>query len=385
MSRVRVCLLADAMDDVPPRGLARYTRGLCGALLESGAVDLELVTHDPSETGVARGPYRRASLTARREIAREQIELPRLLSRHGAAVLHAPANRGLPVWAPCATVVTRHDVIERMFPTEPRASWRARLRTRYADEIAMRRATIVVTVSETSRADIARHWPGCASRTVVAGEGIESRFFAGATAAQTEELRQRHGLPRTFVLYVGGFEPRKEVPTLIAAVARCARPDVGLVLAGAMGPWREPIARAIAAAGIAPRVRALDFVDDAELPTLYAAADAVVCPSRYEGFGLPAVEAMAAGAPVIVSSGGALAETVGGAAPVFSVGDASALALALERVLSDRPYAATLVERGRRRAEEHRWDRVVPRYLSVYHRASHTGGVLPPATQPVPA
>ncbi len=385
MSRVRVCLLADAMDDVPPRGLARYTRGLCGALLESGAVDLDLVTHDPAGARGARALGRGARLIARREIAREQIELPRLLARHGAAVLHAPANRGLPIWAPCPTVVTRHDVIERMFPSEPRASLRSRLRTRYADEIAMRRATIVVTVSETSRADIARHWPGCASRTVVAGEGIESRFFSGVATAEVERLRQRHGLPPAFVLYVGGFEPRKDVPTLIAAMAACPVPDVGLVLVGALGPWRESIARAIAASGIAPRVRALDFVDDAELPVLYAAARAVVCPSRYEGFGLPAVEAMAAGVPVIVSSGGALAETAGGAAPVFPVGDAPALALALERVLTDRPYAATLVERGRRRAEAHRWERVVPRYLSVYHRASHTGGVRPPATQPVPA
>ena len=385
MSRVRVCLLADAMDDVPPRGLARYTRGLCGALLESGAVDLELVTHAPSGARAAPESRGRVRLVGRREIAREQIELPRLLSRHGASVLHAPANRGLPIWAPCPTVVTRHDVIERMFPTEPPASRRARLRMLYADEIAMRRATIVVTVSQTSRADIARHWPGCARRTVVAGEGIESRFFSGVAAAETERLRQHHGLPRAFVLYVGGFEPRKDVPTLVAAVARCAVPDVGLVLVGAMGSWREAIARAIVTAGIAPRVRALDFVDDAELPALYAAASAVVCPSRYEGFGLPVVEAMAVGTPVIVSTGGALPETAGGAAPVFPVGDAPALAMALERVLSERAYAATLVERGRRRAEEHRWQRVVPCYLAVYHRASHTDGVRPPATQPVPA
>lgn len=384
MSRVRVCLLADAMHDVPPRGLARYTRGLCAALLASGAVDLELATHDPDGLRAAAQQVRGARLVARREIAREQLELPRLLARRGVAVLHAPANRGLPLWAPCPTVVTRHDVIERMFAPEPPASWRTRWRTLYADEIAMRRATIVATVSETSRADITRRWPGCARRTIVAGEGVESRFFEGVAAAEGDDLCRRRALPRPFVLYVGGFEPRKDVPTLIAAVAACGVRDAALVLVGAMGRWRERIERAIASTGLAGRVRALDFVDDAELPVLYAQAGVVVCPSRYEGFGLPVVEAMAAGTPVIVSSGGALPEIAGDAALVFPAGDAAALAVALERVLTDRALAQRLVERGARRAHEHRWERVVARYVSIYHQAG-PGGALPPAAQPVPA
>jgi glycosyltransferase involved in cell wall biosynthesis len=382
MSRVRVCLLADAMHDTPPRGLARYTRGLCTALLESGTVDLELVTHDPA--GIRGTAVRGARLTARREVAREQIELPRLLARRGAAVLHAPANRGLPLWAPCPTVVTRHDVIERMFPAEPPGSWRARCRRLYADEIAMRRATIVATVSQTSRSDIVRRWPGLASRLTVAGQGIEPRFFAGVAVAEREELRRRRELPSAFVLYVGGFEPRKDVGTLVAAVGACGVRDVGLVLVGAMGPWRGAIERAVASAQLSSRVRVLDFVEDGELPGLYATARVVVCPSRYEGFGLPVVEAMAAGTPVIVSNGGALPEIAGDAATVFPVGDAAALARAVERVLTERAWAEALVERGRQRAESHRWERVVARYVSIYHQVGRSGA-LPPAPQPVPA
>ncbi|HEX2439430.1 MAG TPA: glycosyltransferase family 1 protein [Methylomirabilota bacterium] len=384
MSRVRVCLLADALHDVPPRGLARYTRGLCTALLESGTIDLELITHDPAGVRAAGTVLRGARLTARREVAREQIELPRLLARRGAAVLHAPANRGLPLWAPCPTVVTRHDVIERMFPAEPASSWRARCRTLYADEIAMRRATIVATVSQTSRGDIVRRWPGLASRLVVAGQGIEARFFAGVATAEREQLRRRRDLPPRFVLYVGGFEPRKDVATLIAAVGACRVTGIGLVLVGATGPWRGPIERAVAGARLQDRVRLLEFVGDDELPALYAAAAVVVCPSRYEGFGLPVVEAMACGTPVIVSRGGALPEIAGEAAAVFPVGDAGALARTLERVLTEQTWAEALVERGLRRAEDHRWERVVARYVSIYHQVGRSGA-LPPAAQPVPA
>ncbi len=381
MSRLRVALLADAMCDPRPRGLARYTRGLGLALLESGAIDLELVTHaEPAGGGLP--PARCSRLTARREIVREQLELPRLLARSRADVLHAPANRGLPVWAPCPTVVTRHDVIERVFAPDRRGSRRDRWRMLYADAIAMWRATVVATVSETSRRDIVRQWPGCRRRTLVAGEGVESRFFDPVATAVTERLRQRYRLPRSFVLYVGGFEPRKDVPTLIGALAASGVKDAGLVLAGAVGRWSERVAAAVTSAGIAERTRVLGFVEDAELPALYAAADCVVCPSRYEGFGLPVVEAMAAGTAAIVSDGGALPEVVGDAAPVFPAGDTAALAAAIARVLTDSRYATSLVEQGRRRAQVYRWERVVPRYVGLYRRLAGAGTV-PPAAQPV--
>jgi glycosyltransferase involved in cell wall biosynthesis len=128
----------------------------------------------------------------------------------------------------------------------------------------------------------------------------------------------------------------------------------------------------------------LEFVADDELPALYAAARVLVCPSRYEGFGLPVVEAMAVGTPVIVSGGGALPEITGDAGDVFPVGDAAALARALERVLTERAWSDALVERGLRRAQDHRWERVVARYVSIYHQVGRSGA-LPPTAQPVPA
>jgi glycosyltransferase involved in cell wall biosynthesis len=379
--RVRVALLGDAMCDPRPRGLARYTRGLCTALLESGEVDLELVVQ-VSPGVIALPPARVSRLTASRELVREQVELPRLLSRRQIDVLHAPANRGLPVWAPCPTVVTRHDVIERMFAPEHRGSRRGRLRMLYSDAISMRRATVVTTVSETSQRDIERQWPGCRGRTLVAGEGVDARFFDPRLGEAAEPVRARLQLPGAFVLYVGGFEPRKDVATLIAAMATCRVRDLGLVLAGALGPWRQRILTALATAGIADRTRLLDFVGDEDLPGLYAAARCVVCPSRYEGFGLPVIEAMATGRPAVVSDGGALPEVTGGAAAVFAAGDALALTAALEQVLTDSRLATRLIEQGRRRAEDYRWERVVARYVSLYRRMSGADAV-PPATQPV--
>jgi glycosyltransferase involved in cell wall biosynthesis len=369
------------MCDPRPRGLARYTRGLCTALLESGEVDLELVVQVPPG-GSALPPARVSRLTASRELVREQVELPRLLARRQIDVLHAPANRGLPVWAPCPTVVTRHDVIERMFAPEYRGSRRGLLRMLYSDAISMRRATVVTTVSETSQRDIERQWPGCRGRTLVAGEGVDARFFDPRLGGAAEPVRARLQLPSVFVLYVGGFEPRKDVATLIAAMGTCRVRDLGLVLAGALGPWRQRILTALAAAGIADRTRLLDFVGDEDLPGLYAAARCVVCPSRYEGFGLPVIEAMATGRPAVVSDGGALPEVTGGAAAVFAAGDALALTAALEQVLTDSRLATRLIEQGRRRAEDYRWERVVGRYVSLYRRMSGADAV-PPATQPV--
>jgi glycosyltransferase involved in cell wall biosynthesis len=371
------------MCDPRPRGLARYTRGLCVALLESGEIDLELVTR-AEPAGGALPPAPRSRLTAAREIVREQLELPRLLSRRRAAVLHAPANRGLPAWAPCPTVLTRHDVIEQMFAPDHVESRRARLRRRYADAIAMRRAAVVVTVSETSQRDIVRQWPGCRRRTLLAGEGVESRFFEPVASAATERLRRRYRLPRPCVLYVGGFEPRKDLGTLISGFAATGAGDAGLVLAGPVGRWGEGLGAALAAAGIADRARVLDFVADEDLPALYAAADCFVCPSRYEGFGLPVVEAMAAGTPAIVSDGGALPEVAGDGAAVFPVGDAGALATAIERVLTDSRAAARLAEQGRRRAEAYRWERVVPRYVGLYRRTV-SAGTASAAAPPVSA
>jgi alpha-1,3-rhamnosyl/mannosyltransferase len=130
------------------------------------------------------------------------------------------------------------------------------------------------------------------------------------------------------------------------------------------------------------RTRVLDFVGDDDLPGLYAAARCFACPSRYEGFGLPVIEAMATGTPAIVSDGGALPEVAGGAAAVFPAGDAAALASAIEQVLTDSRLATRLIEQGRRRAEEYRWERVVGRYVSLYRRLSGADAV-PPATQPV--
>jgi glycosyltransferase involved in cell wall biosynthesis len=381
MSRVRVGLLADALCDPRPRGLARYTRGLCLALLECPDVELELVTQLPL-AGAGLPPVALSRLTARRELLREQVELPRLLARRQIDVLHAPANRGLPAWAPCPTVLTRHDAIERMFAPEGPGSRRARLRMLYSDAISMRRAAAVATVSETSRQDIERQWPGCRSRTLLVGEGVEPRFFELAAAATVDRVRRRHGLPPRFVLYVGGFEPRKDVATLIRAVAACPVQGVGLVLAGALGRWHDRTMAELARVGLVERTRVLDFVADEDLPALYAAAACLVCPSRYEGFGLPVVEAMAARTPTIVSDGGALPETAGGAAAVFPAGDVTALASALEQVLTDRPFAAGLIEQGWRRAEAYRWERVVTRYVSLYHRLSGTGAT-PPATRPV--
>jgi len=166
-------------------------------------------------------------------------------------------------------------------------------------------------------------------------------------------------------------EPRKNHVTLIAAYGRLRR-EIGLphelVIAGAKGWLYEPIYAAPAAKGLADHVRFLGLVDDKDLPALYAAADAFAFPSLYEGFGLPPLEAMACGVPVIVANNSSLPEVVGDAALLVDARDEAGLAAALERVLSDGDLRSALRARGRRQAATYTWQRAAAKLLSVYRR-----------------
>jgi len=155
--------------------------------------------------------------------------------------------------------------------------------------------------------------------------------------------------------------------TLVEAYAACNRPDVRCVIAGSTRGELAGVKRRISAHGLHHgRVALLGEIDDQDVPALYASAACFVYPSRYEGFGLQAIEAMAMGVPVIASDGGALPEVVGDAGLIFPVGDAQALAGRLAMLFDDANLLARLVRRGRTRAEDFRWQKVIPNYLDLY-------------------
>ena len=294
----------------------------------------------PGAYAVARPPR---ALAHRAGQAWEQAVLPLLAARRRAPLVYGPANLAPLAWP--RNVVVLHDVAALRHPEWYSASYVAWQR-RIVPAIA-RRASALVTVSEFSRGQIAETLGiDPASIAVIAG-GVDERFVPDADAVGA---RRALGLERPYVLTLATRYGRKNPAALGPAARRLVEAGVELVAAGGERPHMRA---APAAAG----VRTLGYVPDALLPGLFAGARAFVLPSRDEGFGLPALEAMAAGVPVVAGDSGALPETCGGAALLVDPDDATAIADALARLLLDEAERERLRSAGLERARSLSWDR----------------------------
>ncbi|HWM10764.1 MAG TPA: glycosyltransferase family 1 protein [Solirubrobacteraceae bacterium] len=268
----------------------------------------------------------------------EQVVLPAHVRRLGARVLLCPAN--LAPLASARTVVVIHDAAPLRHPgwySRAYAAWQRLLLPAVA-----RRAARVVTVSEFARAELAELLGVDAA--VVPG-GVDERF---TPEADPEPARRAHGLTRPYVLCVASQTARKNLAALVPAARALAPEGVEVVVAGGHRPQfaREEGLEAL---------RLLGHVDDALLPGLYAGARAFALPSLYEGFGLPVLEAMAAGTPVVAADAAALPETCGGAA-VLAPPDGDAFATALAALLADDGERGRLRAAGLERAARFSWD-----------------------------
>jgi len=300
----------------------------------------------------------------------EQAAVPLLTAARGAELLHVP------YWAPPAltrvpVVATIHDVIPALLP-EYRGSRLVAAYTRLVSFTA-RRARRLIVDSECSKRDLVRVVGVAPERVDViplAANPLFRPLDAGAAAAA---CRQRWNLERSFLLYVGGNDVRKNLPTLLRAwsIAAARLSDHELVIAGAMRnePPFFPDIRGLAAQLALPRLRFLGSVLDAEKHLLFAACTAFVWPSRYEGFGLPPLEAMQAGAPVISSDSSSMPEVVGQAGLLVPPDDVGALTAALVNVASDLQLQTQLRAKGLARAAAFTWRRTAELTLESYRRA----------------
>lgn len=304
-----------------------------------------------------------------------QLVLPRLLERHRPDLFHA--SLFLPPFAarvPCIVNVYDLTVYRHPESMEDRNRWFLRLLLPWA----VRRAERVVTLSESMRREIESRWPHVAGKVAVV-PGAPTLFsgspVARSAAGGADRILARLGVRRPYLLCVGTLEPRKNIARLLAAfdlLRKTGGGDHQLVLVGQAGWGMRGILGAMEACQAREAVRWIGYVEDEVLAVLYRNAEVFVYPSLYEGFGLPPLEAMAAGTCVVSSGGGSLAECLGDAAVGFDPLDPHSIASALGRVLRDADLRREYARKGKERAAGYGWDRSARMMLEVYR--DHTGG-----------
>lgn len=318
-------------------GIGTYIRGLVGALVELGG-DERYVAFAPAEASVPHG-IEHVAVDAPHYSLRELVAIGRAATEARIDVLHAP-HYVVP-FTRVPLVVTIHDLIHLH---QPLRNPLAKLYARTMIGRAMRNSARVLTVSETVKRELVGVFRCPQQKIVVTPNGIDARFRPGEPPSPE----------RRYFLYVGNDKPHKRVDLLVDAfeLVQRSRPEVQLILAGA------PFAR------FEGRATLRGFVDDAELPSLYRGALALVLPSAEEGFGLPAAEAMACGTPVITSKASSLVEITGDAA--LHAESRDELAAAMRRIADDAELRALLASRGVARAGHFTWRTCAERTRDAY-------------------
>jgi glycosyltransferase involved in cell wall biosynthesis len=293
-------------------------------------------------------------------------ERPRLELFFGGKLdlTHSPTPLLLP--ARGRKVVTVYDLFFLDFPDKADRQARAHFARRIAS--ALERADGIVTISRFTRDELLAKFDLPEAKVRVIHLGIDPRFGESLAEPELRGLSERYRLPGEYLLFAGALEPRKNLPILVESFARVRdrRPGCGLVLAGRAGADLRAVEAKIASLRLDGAVRILGYVPEPELRGLYQAAAGFVYPSACEGFGLPLLEAMAAGCPVAASAAGAIPEVAGEAALLFPPGDAEACAAALLRLLEDETLRRSLIDRGRRRVREFSWTRTARETLAFY-------------------
>jgi glycosyltransferase involved in cell wall biosynthesis len=283
-----------------------------------------------------------------------------------ADVYHFP-NFVLPPLKRGKSVVTIHDMSFLRFPEFAEERNRRRLVAGIRDTAA--RADAIVTISEFSAREISELLSVRPDRIFPIHLGV-SQTLKPAAPDDILGARRRLGIDRPYLLTVGTLEPRKNVPFLIDVFETLTDFDGDLVIAGGLGWKYEPILERIRRSPKAGAIRVIGHADDELLCPLYSGAQAFLCTSFYEGFGLPPLEAMACGAPVISSTGGSLSEVLGDGAVLLARFEADRWAAEIRRVLHDTAARTGLIERGRRQAAKYQWADTARRTWEIYKKVA---------------
>jgi glycosyltransferase involved in cell wall biosynthesis len=365
---VRVAIDARKLHDF---GIGTYIRNLLRHLARIDQLNEYVLLCGAADLGIVDqlGPNFRAVLEPSPNYSlREQIHVPWVLRRVRPDVFHAP-HYVLPPAVRCRTVVTIHDCIHLMFPQylPNRAAYAY---AKAAMWNAAKRSDRILTVSEASKRDILHFFDVPPEKVVVVYNAIDEHFWSTPHEEDVARVRERYQLEHDFVLYVGNIKPHKNLVRLIEAFDELRKQgdfdELKLLIIGDEISRLPALRRAVHSHKLHKHVRFLGYLRDETLAILYRLAAVFVFPSLYEGFGLPPLEAMASGTPVVTSNTSSLPEVAGDAAVLVDPNDPHAIMDGIRRVLSDPALAQELRMKGLVRAREFSWERSVARTCELY-------------------
>ncbi len=296
----------------------------------------------------------------------EQFCLPFILKKRKIDLIHGP-RAVLPLLCRIKSVVTIHDLAflfrPDFMPFNPIRYW----------DIFVKRSVLkadhVIAVSENTKRDLVRSLSVPASKITVTYEGCNGNFKLISESRTLARISQKYGLPRRFILYVGTIEPRKNLNVLLFALEMLKRKhgiSAKLVMVGKKGWFYSDFFNTIYKLKLQDDITLLGYVQAEDLPYIYNLADVFVYPSKYEGFGLPLLEAMACGVPVISSNTSSIPEILGDAGSLFSPDDPGQLSESILEILGNEALRAKMVLGGFRRAQLFSWQETAQRTLNIY-------------------
>ncbi len=377
---------------VPRSGVGTYTACLLEQLQQGPDTILPLSHHpinyrwshdDPGLTATKAAGIEESRPKRMNKTLWMQLQLPRQLKKMALDLCHFTNSVG-PISTPCPMILTIHDMTLWLYPAyHPR---RRVVAMRPLIPLVARRAEAIITVSHSAKKDIVRILGVPSDKVHVIHEAPGPEFRPLKNGPELKAARRQYNLPEQFILHVGTLEPRKNLVRLIEAFAQLRRrQSIGhdLVFVGKRGWKDEAIFAAVERLNLAGAVHFLDFVPGGLLPAIYNLADALVFPSLYEGFGLPLVEAMACGTPVVTSPFGALREVAGKVAVFIDPTDVSSIAEGMQCLLVDRQLRASLKEQGLERARQFDWKITAQKTRQLYWQVAT--GLSNDSPDPIPA
>lgn len=359
------------------RGWNRYTINLLSELAMLG-IEIFLYSDQPIHIDhlarLPEGSYQIRLSPPMRYPMWEQWWMPTQCQKDRIDILHCPFNFGLPYFSPCPRVLTLHDAIDEVYYGK-NATWQERfklssLQMDVHNRIARTKAEAIITVSNHAKSDLIKHLDIPESKITVIYEAADQKFHEPVSSEQRLHIRDLYKLNQPYVFYLGGWEKRKNIPFLVKSFADANLDNVNLVLAGGNVEQKVELTNLAKELGIEDRLVLLEWIEDNDLPALYAEALCFVYPSEYEGFGLQLCEAMAVGCPVLAARETCLPEILGNGGETFNLQTVDKLKELMENINTDRQLLNQLKISAKHRSQDFTWGKTAQQTLEIYKSIS---------------